>query len=200
MDPGTINSKGSIFVSGIGTLTNTGTITNSSTIVSNKAIDNTSGTINNTGVILTNDEITGSAPSGVGAYYKPDSTTGVINVTDNMKLLPQSSFLIKSDQHLVINDDKTFMISASSNLTNEGTLMNSGMFNNNQTIINNNTILSGSDLKNVVDGTSGTTSKYYKPDSTGEINITDDLTMPDATFTVHTGKSFKIKDGTKFTL
>ena len=196
MEPGTINSKGSIFVSGIGTLTNTGTITNSSTIVSNKSIDN-SGTINNTGVILVNDEITGVAPSGDGAYYKPDSTTGVINVTDNMKLLPQSSFLIKSDQHLVINDTKTFMISANSNLTNEGTLMNSGMFNNNQTIINNNTILSGSDLKNVVDGA---TSKYYKPDNSGTINITDNLTMPNATFTVHTGKTLKIHDEVTFTV
>ena len=199
MSQGTINSKGSIFVSDIGALTNTGTITNYSTIVSNKAINNTNGTINNPGVILANTDINGNAPSG-GTYYKPDSNTGVINVNTDMKLLPKTSFLIESGQSLVINSD-AFTFDSSSTLTNEGTLITSGA-SNNGTIINKNTILSNSDLGNVVDGTSGGTGTYYYPDPNNNdtITISADFTLPAAaTFNVPNEVTLNIPNGKTFT-
>ena len=76
---------------------NHGTIINENIIVNNDYIFNWKS-IRNNGSILSNSEISGSAPTGTGAYYKPDNS-GTIEITSNFTLPASSTFEVPSGKN-----------------------------------------------------------------------------------------------------
>ena len=125
-----------------GTSSNAGFIGNSGTITNNGTLDNTNGTI------LSNDQVSGTAPTdgsgGTGTYYYAGNYSGA------NEIIPLNNITIPANGYFTINNgNKMRFNSSSTTFTNNGTfhiqpnaMLQPETLNNNHRIINEGVILS----------------------------------------------------------